>query len=127
MPKKDPRVDAYIAKAAPFARPILTHLRRVIHQGCPEIEETIKWGMPSFEHHGLLCGIAAFQQHCALGFWRERKIQEQIPPPETKAMGQFGRIESLDDLPSDAKLLRLETAVEWIAEGKPQNWKYTKK
>jgi len=107
MPTKDPRVDAYIAKAAPFAQPILKHLRKVIHQGCPEIQETIKWGMPSFEHHGLLCGIAGFKHHCALGFWKERKIKAQIPPAEEKAMGQFGRIESLGDLPSDAKLIRL--------------------
>lgn len=144
MLKKDPRVDAYIANAAPFARPILTHLRKVIHQGCPEIEETIKWGMPSFEHHGLLCGIAAFQQHCALGFFSA---------PAEKAMGQYGRIVSLDDLPRDAELLRLvreaarpneekaaapraasaprarrlATAVAWIADGKPQGWRYARK
>jgi len=107
MPTKDPRVDAYIAKAAPFAQPILEHLRKVIHQGCPEVSETIKWGMPSFEHHGLLCGIAAFKRHCALGFWKEKRIKDQIPAPERKAMGQFGCIESLEDLPSDAKLVRL--------------------
>ena len=203
MARKDPRVDAYIANAAPFAQPILEHLRKLIHQGCPEVEETIKWGVPSFEHHGLFCGIAAFQRHCAVGFWKEKQIKEQIPAPAEKAMGQYGRIRSLDDLPKDAELIRLvreaarlneekaaaprvprlprakkpvprapayflaalrkrpkalaayrafppshrreyvdwitgakredtrarrlATAVEWIADGKPQGWKYMKK
>jgi hypothetical protein len=31
MAKKDPRVDAYINKAAKLARPILKRLRKVVH------------------------------------------------------------------------------------------------
>ena len=65
MGTRDNRIDAYIAKSAPFARPILRHLRAVIHAGCPEVAETLKWGMPSFTYHGILCGFAAFKAHCA--------------------------------------------------------------
>ena len=69
--KPDPRVDAYIAKSAPFARPILDHLRRVVHAACPAVEETIKWGFPHFMYKGMLCNMAAFKQHCAFGFWHK--------------------------------------------------------
>jgi uncharacterized protein YdhG (YjbR/CyaY superfamily) len=69
MKNTDPRVDAYIAKAAPFARPILRHLRKLVHEGSPEAEETMKWSMPAFVHRGkILCGMAAFKEHCTFGF-----------------------------------------------------------
>jgi len=103
MPKKDPRIDAYIARSADFARPILAHLRALVHEGCPDVVETIKWGSPSFEHHGILCGMAAFKEHCAFGFWnRALKISNA---KADAAMGQFGRITSLADLPKDKVLL----------------------
>jgi len=105
MGKHDPRVDAYIAKSADFARPILEHLRAVIHEGCPEVEEAIKWGMPSFLYHGrILCGIAAFKQHCAFGFWGGRGLVGNEDKRDD-AMGQFGRIASLNDLPSKKVLV----------------------
>src|SRR6266446_3677690 len=184
MAGKDRRVDAYIKRAAPFARPILKHLRKVVHAGCPDVEETIKWNSPFFEHKGIICFMAAFKQHCVFGFWKG-------------ALGHFGRITSINDL-AGAKTLtgyvrkaaelneagvrksrprspakqkvsvlpdlkgalqknakarktfenfsyshkkeyvdwiadakrdetrkrRLQTAIEWLAEGKPQNWKY---
>ena len=65
MGTRDKRIDAYIAKAAPFARPILTHLRGVVHTACPDVEETLKWGAPAYMHHGILCITAAFTAHCA--------------------------------------------------------------
>ena len=71
MGKKDPRVDAYIAKSPDFARPLLTHLRRLIHAACPVIEETTKWRSPFFTHDGIVCGVAAFKQHCTLIFWNK--------------------------------------------------------
>jgi uncharacterized protein YdeI (YjbR/CyaY-like superfamily) len=197
MGKKDPRIDAYIAKSADFAKPILTRIRKIVHEGCPDVVETIKWGSPSFEYHGILCGMAAFKQHCAFGFWnRALKIPDT---DRSGAMGQFGRLESVADLPGDKALLgyvkdaarlnqtgeklgpmerkkrkpipvpkeltaalkkkpaalakfqqfspsqqrdysewiveaktdatrdkRLETAVEWIGQGKPRMWKYMK-
>lgn len=99
MPSRDPRVDAYIEKSAPFARPILTHLRDVIHAACPDVEETIKWGMPHFLHHGMLAGMASFKQHVSFGFWKGRLVVGDAASARD-AMGQFGRITSLDDLPS---------------------------
>lgn len=198
MGTKDPRVDRYIANAAEFARPILNHLRALVHEGCPEVEETLKWSMPSFVYKGLLCGMAAFKQHATFGFWKHELVLGKTA--ESEGMGQFGRLTSLQDLPSDKRLLgyirkaaelnasgikaparlrakpgakreivvpnyfatalkknkaalvnfekfsyshkkeyvewltgakreetrerRLATAVAWIAEGKPQNWKY---
>ena len=198
MPKTDPRVDAYIAKAAPFARPILSHLRALVHRAAPAITETIKWGMPFFEHEGIVCHMAAFKAHCAFGFWRGGRIEKT--GKEGEAMGQFGRIVKLADLPPDrtvaalvkkaaalnlagekvarplqrpkeripmpadfraalatsgaakatfagftpgrqrdylewiteaksaaTRAKRIATAVEWLAEGKPRNWKYQRK
>ncbi|MBI5364857.1 MAG: YdeI/OmpD-associated family protein [Planctomycetes bacterium] len=196
MGTRDPRIDAYIEKAAPFARPILVHLRAVVHSACPKVVETVKWGSPSFEHAGLLCGMAAFKQHCAFGFWKHDLVVEGDTKAK-EAMGSFGRITSVKDLPSKATLARyvkkamqlnadgvkvvrkktvprrpipvhpefaaalarnkkasatlagfspsqqrdylewiatakqdatrarrIETAVEWLAQGKPRNWKY---
>jgi uncharacterized protein YdeI (YjbR/CyaY-like superfamily) len=196
MGKKEPRIDAYIAKSPEFARPILKHLREIVHKGCPDVEETVKWSSPHFDYAGgPLAGMAAFKEHCAFGFWKG----SLIVPGSSEAMGQFGRITSLSDLPSDKLLLgyvrkaaelnekgvkvprpvkrdrkeipmpadlaaalmkdararatfgafspshkreylewiteakgedtrkkRLNTAVEWMSEGKPRNWKYMK-
>lgn len=199
MATKDPRIDSYIAESAEFARPILKHLRKVIHQGCPAAAETIKWGCPFFDYHGLLCGFAAFKAHCSLFFWRDIDVSRWLEKTNTAGagMGQFGKITSLADLPKDSVLLacvraaveqrdapasktrrarkpgkelpvpadlkkalaanakaaatfrnfapshrrayldwiagakqpatrerRLATTIEWLAEGKPQNWKY---
>ncbi len=202
MGKRDKRVDTYIAKSADFAKPILSHLREVVHKGCPEVEETIKWGFPNFVYKGMLCNMAAFKQHCSFGFWKAPLMKDKALMGNAKsenAMRHFGRITSLADLPSQKVLLhyikeatqlnesgaklppkmksekkelkipdyfkkalsknkkalktfesfsysnkkeyvewiteakseetrdsRLQTAIEWIAEGKVQNWKYIK-
>ena len=105
--KTDPRVDAYIAKSGEFAQPILRHLRALVHQGCPEAEETIKWRMPTFVHHGIVCGMAAFKAHATFGFWR-RGLTDEIAKSGVKAgaaMGSLGRITSLRDLPGDKAML----------------------
>ncbi len=96
MGTRDPRVDAYIARSAPFARPILEHIRSVMHEACPEVEETMKWSMPHFMYHGMLGGMSAFKAHCAFGFWKGKLI---VPVKEKEAMGQFGRITAIADLP----------------------------
>jgi uncharacterized protein YdeI (YjbR/CyaY-like superfamily) len=98
MSRRDPRIDAYIDKAAPFAKPILTHLRETVHAACPDCEETLKWGHPSFTYKGLMCGMAAFKQHCTFGFWKGSLVLGR--GKDGDAMGQFGRITSLQDLPS---------------------------
>jgi uncharacterized protein YdeI (YjbR/CyaY-like superfamily) len=199
MSKKDPRVDTYISNSADFAKPILTHLRQLVHRACPDAEETIKWGAPFFMYHGILCNMASFKEHCAFGFWQP---ELRAALGESESAGQFGRITSLKDLPKDSVLVRyikeaakanaagekspakakpkeekqplkipayftaalkknkkaltafekfsyskqkeyvawlaqaktdatrakrLETAIEWIAEGKERNWKYARK
>lgn len=198
MGRRDPRIDAYIAQSADFAKPILRHLREVVHEACPDVEETIKWRMPHFDYRGLLCGIAAFKEHCAFNIWKGSLIVGDGVP---EAMGNFGRITKVSDLPSkktltgyikqamklredgvkspprskarskgevvvptalanalkknkkaaaafdglppshkreyaewiadakreDTRERRVETAVEWIAEGKSRNWKYEKR
>ncbi len=205
MGTMDKRIDGYIAKARPFAQPILTHFRELVHKACPDCAETIKWGMPFFEYRGTLCNMAAFKEHCAVGFWKA----SLLPDPEkllqrgegAPAMGNLGRLTSVKDLPADRILLsyiksaaalneegvqrrptaaasprppanvpsylsaalkkhpkasatfkkfspshkrdyiewlteakteatrerRLETAIAWMEEGKPRNWKYMKK
>lgn len=197
MGTRDKRVDAYIAKSAEFAQPILAQLREMVHEACPAVEETMKWRMPSFMYKGMLCNMASFKQHCAFGFWKGRIIVRKGQATE-EAMGQFGRITSVEALPpkkvlrdyvkkamqlnedgvkvnkprvprtpkelvvpayfqaalkknkkalaafdgfsyskkkdyvdwvTEAKTektreRRLETSVEWIAEGKSRNWKY---
>jgi uncharacterized protein YdeI (YjbR/CyaY-like superfamily) len=193
MGKRDPRVDAYIGKAAEFAQPILTHLRDVVHTASPDIEETIKWGVPHFTYKGNLCLMAAFREHCRFGFWKESLVTGN------GSDGGMGRkITSVEELPSDRELVaqirkaaklndegvkvrrtarpkpalrapaafmaavrknkkalaaytafspshkreyiewiaeakgedtrkrRIETAVQWIAEGKARNWKYAR-
>ncbi len=98
MAKRDPRIDAYIAKSADFARPILTHIRAVVHEACPDVEETLKWRNPSFMHHGLLCGMAAFKAHAIFGFWKGTLIQVD-KTKSLEAAGSFGRITKVSDLP----------------------------
>src|SRR6266436_6694719 len=108
MANKDPRIDAYIAKSADFAKPILIHIRELVHQGCPEVEETLKWSMPFFMYKGMLCHMAAFKAHCSLGFWKSKLVmgKDSFEHTEDKdGMGQFGRISSLADLPVDKKML----------------------
>lgn len=198
MGSRDPRIDAYIRKSAPFARPILTHLRKVVHEGCPAVEETIKWSFPHFTYHGILCAIAAFKAHCTFALSKAQLLEDEGLGKRPKAaMGHFGRITSLADLPpertlvllvkkaaalneqgvkvpqpkrapkpplkmpadfeaalgrnkkaraayeafspshqreylewiteakgEETRLRRIQTAVDWIAEGKPRNWKY---
>jgi uncharacterized protein YdeI (YjbR/CyaY-like superfamily) len=196
MAKNDKRLDAYIAKSADFAKPILEYVRSVVHEACPDVEETLKWGHPFFEHRGSqLCSIAAFKEHCKFGFWKGRLVTGDAG--EDGGPLGFGRVTSVSELPSkrilagyvkkamelndqgvkapkrpskpkkpltvpdyftaalkknkkalaafdnfppshqreyvewitDAKTeetrqRRLTQALEWMAEGKPRNWKY---
>lgn len=107
MSEKDPRVDAYIENAADFAKPILRHLRNLVHSACPEITETMKWSFPHFDYKGIVCSMAAFKQHCAFGFWKQSLLESEVFPKEKTAMGSFGRITSLKDLPSDQAMISL--------------------
>jgi uncharacterized protein YdeI (YjbR/CyaY-like superfamily) len=196
MGKKDPRVDAYIARAGDFAKPILTRLRDAVHSACPDVEEVMKWSFPHFVYKGNLCSMASFKQHAAFGFWKGSLIVDN-EMKSGEAMGHLGRLTKLSDLPaknvlagyikkamalndkgvmgarapraaakalrvpadlaaalkknkkaqaaflafstshkreyiewiteaktSDTRARRLQTALEWMGEGKPRNWKY---
>jgi uncharacterized protein YdeI (YjbR/CyaY-like superfamily) len=204
MPTPDPRIDEYLANAPEYARPILTHLREVVHAGCPDVVETMKWSRPAFEYHGVLCGMAAFKSYVMFGFWKASLIVDQKTgkPLDFGGEGSFGKITKLSDLPARKTLIayikeacrlneegikaaparksttprpalpvppylsaalkknkkasaafekfspshrreyiewlmeaktdatretRLATALEWMAEGKPRNWKYMPK
>lgn len=100
MAKKDPRVDAYIDRAADFAKPILNHIRATVHAACPACEETMKWSFPHFDYKGMLCSMAAFKQHAVFGFWKGSLVVSN--DANTKAvdgMGQFGKLTKVSDLP----------------------------
>ena len=89
MGTRDDRVDAYIARSAEFARPILEHLRAIVHGACPEVEETMKWSFPHFQYKGMLCSMAAFKEHCSFGFWKSSLVLDKNGEPAEKAAGQF--------------------------------------
>jgi len=103
MGKRDPRVDAYITKSPEFAKPILTHLRDVVHTACPPVEETLKWSVPAFMYKGNLCGMAAFKHHCMFGFWKGSLIVDKTGKPFGVGMGQM-KITRVEELPSDKAL-----------------------
>ncbi len=118
MGTKDKRIDAYIAKSADYAKPIMKHLRLLIHKTCPDVAETIKWGMPSFDYKGPFIGFAAFKKHMALGFWKAAVMKDSkvLTGKDTKgSMGNLGRIESIGDLPKDTILIK------WIKEAMKLN------
>ena len=206
MGKRNPRVDAYIARSVDFAKPILEHLRELVHKACPNAEETIKWGMPSFDYKGSFCSMASFKQHAVFSFWKGNLLKDPKKYLQARsadggnAMGFFGRMTSVKDIPPNTVMLdfikqakklndegvklpskpkttiielvappyftkalksnkkamatfstftpsnkkeyvtwvfeakteatrkkRLETALEWMTEGKIRNWKYVKK
>lgn len=205
MANNDPRVDAYIEKSAAFAKPILKHIRKLVHTACPEVEEKMKWSFPHFDYKGsMMCSMASFKAHCAFTFWKGAIMDDPdriLNRAEEKAMGQLGRIVSVKDLPEDSIMIRyvkeamrlndegirlptrsdsqaikeiapppdllaalkgcpsaaktfeafspshrreyiawildaktettrrkrIRTAIEWMSEGKPQNWRYLKK
>ena len=107
MPTTDPRVDAYIDKAKDFAKPVLKHIRSLVHQACPDVVETMKWSFPHFDYKGMMCSMASFKEHCAFGFWKQSLLEDDAFPAEKTAMGSFGRITSLADLPDDKTMKKL--------------------
>lgn len=118
MATTDPRIDAYLAAVPAFALPILTRLREDVHAACPDVVETIKWSRPHFLLDGkLLCGMSAFKAHCAFGFWEREGAGEG----KGGAMGDFGRIETLADLPPRAELRRqIKAAAALLQAGAPR-------
>ncbi len=119
MPEKSKAIDAYIEKSAVFAKPILNHLRKLVHSACPDVEEKMKWSFPHFDYKGeMMCHMAAFKQHAAFGFWKAALMKDPVMMQEAKAetaMGHLGRITALSDLPPDKKLIA------WIKEAMALN------
>ncbi len=114
MATKETKIDAYIAKSADFAKPILNHIRELVHKVCPDVEEKVKWGMPFFDYKSeMLCHIASFKQHAVMGFWKAALMKDAVLLENAKAetaMGHLGKLTSLKDLPSDKKI------TDWIKE-----------
>jgi hypothetical protein len=105
---RNAKVDAYLAKVKPFALPIMEHLRDLVHKGCPEVEETIKWSRPFFVYKGAILGnMSAFNEHCSFGFWGEEigAVLREAGALGEEGMGSLGRITHLKDLPSDKKMV----------------------
>ena len=119
MVTKEKAIDAYIAKSADFAKPILLHIRDLVHKACPDVDEKMKWSFPHFDYKGeMMCSMAAFKQHAAFGFWKAALMKDPILVETARsetAMGHLGKITSLKDLPSDKKI----TA--WIKEAMALN------
>lgn len=111
MATKDKRVDAYIEKAQPFAQPVLKKMRELVHKACPDVTETIKWGMPHFEYKGPMFGMASFKQHCVGGFWKSKLLDDpknllgERKNNGGEAMGNLGCLTSVKDLPPDKALI----------------------
>ncbi|HEY1045638.1 MAG TPA: YdeI/OmpD-associated family protein [Bacteroidia bacterium] len=122
--KSSAAVDQYILKAQDFAQPILEHLRFLVHQTCPQVEETIKWGFPNFEYNGkILCHMAAFKAHCTFGFWNAKDIDDNgiLEKVGKTAMGQLGKIKSLNDIPDSETMYQLiNSAMLGIENHQPQ-------
>jgi uncharacterized protein YdeI (YjbR/CyaY-like superfamily) len=115
---RDPRIDAYIAEAQPFAQPVLNHVRERVHAVLPEVVETLKWGMPAYTLGGkIVLMTAAFKAHLALNFWRGQELRGEAASDQ--AMGQFGRIRSMVDLPPDPELDQLIRAAAELSRSAP--------
>jgi uncharacterized protein YdeI (YjbR/CyaY-like superfamily) len=117
----NPRVEAYIEKAQPFAQPILEHLRKLMHKGCPDVEEAIKWSMPFFVYKGaILANMAAFKEHCSFGMWGKEiaEILRGAGAVKEEGMGTLGRITSVKDLPADKQMLAwIRQAAAFVDDG----------
>ena len=116
----DKRIDNYIAKSADFAKPILNHLRKLIHTACPDVEEAIKWGFPHYDYKGIMCSTAAFKSHCAFNFWKASLMKDAklFTENNKSSMGHYGKISSLKGLPSDKIIIaRIKEAMQLNDDG----------
>lgn len=122
MKSKDKRVDDYISKSSDFAKPVLKHLRELVHKASPDVQETMKWSFPHFDYQNeMMCSMAAFKQHCTFGFWKASVMKDPeniLTLKDRNAMGHLGQIKSLQDLPSDKVLIKyIKEAVKLNKEG----------
>ena len=120
MSKTSPEVDAYIARAAPFAQPILRKIRAAFHKGCPDLEERLKWGSPSFEYEGLLGGMAAFKKHVAWGFWRQDEMHDPHGVFKDEGMFGGGKITNVAELPAEKIIVAYVKAAAKLNDAGPR-------
>ena len=125
MKNTDPRVDAYIENAPEFAQPILEKLRKAFHVGEPNIEETMKWRVPHFDHNGMVGGFAAFKKHVGFGFWKAEVMDDPAGLFDDIRKKSPMSIKITDAKRDATRTKRLAQAIEWMAEGKSRNSKYT--
>lgn len=119
---REPRIDAYIAKARPFARPILEKIRERIHAVMPEVEEAMKWSHPTYCKDGkIVLGTAAFKEHAAVNFWRGQELGLDT---RDGAMGQLGKLTSVEDLPKDLDRMIARAAELSTRAPKPRKTKH---
>jgi hypothetical protein len=104
---KDPRIDEYIAKARPDVRPLLKEIRAAVHAGCPGVSETVKWRIPTFEHKGIMLGMASFKSYTTMGFWKSKLMRQRLSAADQKALEQAGQVKTGDALPPRSALVRL--------------------
>jgi uncharacterized protein YdeI (YjbR/CyaY-like superfamily) len=108
MAAYDPRFDDYIARAQPFAQPILKHIRKIVHAAVPGVEENWKWSTPAFDYKGVFCSMAAFKAHCIFGFWKHQLLIDRgVIEAGDLALGHRGKLTSVDDLPPEKELVRI--------------------
>jgi uncharacterized protein YdeI (YjbR/CyaY-like superfamily) len=128
MPKTDKRIDDFIVKSADFAQPVLIHLRKLVHEACPDVEETMKWSFPFFDYKGPLCNMGAFKAHCSFGFWKATLLPDPkgVLTKEGGSAGSFGKITSLKDLPADKVLTAFIKAAKKLNDDNVKVTKETK-
>ncbi len=107
MPSRDPRIDDYIAAANPAAQPVLREIRAAVHAACPDVEETIKWRTPTFDHNGIMLGMASFKKYTTMGFWKSKLMRERLSAADQQALERAGQVPIGEKLPNRAALIRL--------------------
>lgn len=120
MKNATPAVDAFIARAPEFARPILKRVRAAFHKGCPDLEERLKWGMPSFEYKGMMGMMAAFKAHTVWGFWRRKEMADPHKIFKSGGMGGGGKITDISQLPSEKIIAEYVKAAARLNEAGPR-------
>lgn len=99
MSNHNKKVDEYIFKMADFAKPILTHLRQIIFETCPDVEEDIKWGIPHYGYKGdHLVMMAGFKQHCSFSLYKAELMKDKMIQESVKAGKKFGYMDKVKDL-----------------------------
>jgi uncharacterized protein YdeI (YjbR/CyaY-like superfamily) len=89
-----------------------------VHAAVPDVDETLKWSAPAFMLDGkILLIMASFKGHAALNFWRGQELRGASANRD--AMGQFGKLTSVADLPPDKEFDALIGEAASLAKSAP--------